>query len=98
GPRGNERVQVRRGDNHVEVLAPAKVNLFFEVLSRRGDGFHEIETLMAPVSLYDTLMLADEPSGEVSISCRRATGLNAEPGKTESNSEPIPEGDANIAV
>jgi len=91
-------VQIRRGDNHVEVLAPAKVNLFFEVLSRRGDGFHEIETLMAPVSLYDTLMLADEPSGEVSIECRQVTGLDAEPGQTESNAETIPEGDANIAV
>jgi len=46
GPRGNDRVQIRRGDKQVEVLAPGKVNLFFEVLSRRDDGFHEIETLM----------------------------------------------------
>ena len=27
----------------VEVLAPAKLNLFLEVLGRRPDGYHEIE-------------------------------------------------------
>src|SRR5262245_42450256 len=100
GPRGNERVQIRRGDNHVEVLAPAKVNLFFEVLSRRDDGLHEIETLMAPISLFDTLTLADDPSGAVSIvgrqTIRFASDLEQEAGKT--NVELLPEGDANIAV
>jgi 4-diphosphocytidyl-2-C-methyl-D-erythritol kinase len=37
--------------------APAKLNLFFEVLAKRTDGFHEIETLMVPVGLYDSLAL-----------------------------------------
>ena len=41
----------------VEVLAPAKLNLFLEVLGRRPDGYHEIETLMVTVNLYDTLVL-----------------------------------------
>ncbi len=35
--------------------APAKLNLFFEVLGKRTDGFHEIVSLACPVSLYDTL-------------------------------------------
>ena len=39
----------------VEVLAPAKLNLFLEVLARRPDGYHEIESLMVTVDLYDTL-------------------------------------------
>ena len=47
----------------VEVFAPAKLNLFLEVLGKRPDGFHEIETVMTRVSLYDTLTLADDPSG-----------------------------------
>jgi 4-diphosphocytidyl-2-C-methyl-D-erythritol kinase len=39
----------------VEFLAPAKVNLSLRVLRRRDDGFHEIESLMCPVSIFDTL-------------------------------------------
>ena len=35
--------------------APAKLNLSLEVLAKRNDGFHEIETFMVPVNLYDTL-------------------------------------------
>lgn len=39
----------------MEVRAHAKVNLSLRVLRRRDDGFHEIETLMAPITLSDTL-------------------------------------------
>ena len=35
--------------------AAAKVNLWLEVLSRREDGFHEVETLLAPIALCDRL-------------------------------------------
>lgn len=38
-----------------EVFAPAKLNLYLDVLGRRSDGFHELETLMAPIRLYDVL-------------------------------------------
>src|SRR5207302_9545178 len=41
----------------IEELAHAKVNLFLRVLRRREDGFHEIETLMAPITLCDSLEL-----------------------------------------
>src|SRR5207253_11006234 len=39
----------------MEELAHAKVNLFLRVLRQREDGFHEIETLMAPITLCDSL-------------------------------------------
>lgn len=45
----------RRIGSAWEVLAPAKLNLYLEVLGRRPDGFHEVETLMAPIRLYDQL-------------------------------------------
>ena len=44
---------VRPVADGVEVLAPAKLNLFLEILGRRPDDYHEIETLMVAVDLYD---------------------------------------------
>ena len=52
-----------RRDSAVVVRAPAKVNLFLEVLAKRPDGYHEIATLMVAVSLYDTLEFKEDPSG-----------------------------------
>ena len=46
---------VRSAADRVEVQAPAKINLFLEILAKRADGFHEIETLMSPIGLYDFL-------------------------------------------
>jgi len=39
----------------MQVLAPAKINLSLKILGRRGDGFHEIETLIVPISLADKI-------------------------------------------
>jgi 4-diphosphocytidyl-2-C-methyl-D-erythritol kinase len=51
----------------VEALAPAKLNLFLEVLGQRPDGYHEIESVMVAVDLYDTLTFVDEPSGRITL-------------------------------
>ncbi len=42
-------------ETSLRVLAPAKVNLGLEVLRRRSDGFHEIETLFQTIDLCDHL-------------------------------------------
>ena len=52
-------------------FAPAKINLYLHILGRRADGFHELETLMAPISLGDTLdldLLPDVP-GKIEFTC-----------------------------
>lgn len=41
----------------MQLEAPAKVNLHFRILGKREDGFHEIETLMSPLSLSDKLTM-----------------------------------------
>jgi 4-diphosphocytidyl-2-C-methyl-D-erythritol kinase len=41
----------------MQLSAPAKINLSFRVKGRRSDGFHEIETLMAPISLADRITI-----------------------------------------
>jgi 4-diphosphocytidyl-2-C-methyl-D-erythritol kinase len=53
----------------VVVRAPAKVNLYLEVLAKRPDGYHDIATLMVAVGLYDRLEFKEEPSGTVTLSC-----------------------------
>ena len=53
----------------VAVLAPAKLNLFLEVLGRRADGYHDIESLMVTVDLCDTLTFEDAPSGRIEFVC-----------------------------
>jgi 4-diphosphocytidyl-2-C-methyl-D-erythritol kinase len=41
----------------MQLSAPAKINLSFRIKDRRADGFHEIETLMAPISLEDRITI-----------------------------------------
>ncbi|MEY2482090.1 MAG: 4-diphosphocytidyl-2-C-methyl-D-erythritol kinase [Verrucomicrobiota bacterium] len=55
----------------MQLLAPAKINLSFEIKGRRADGFHEIETLMAPISLFDHLTIEEDTSSRngVDFSC-----------------------------
>ncbi len=97
-------MQIRCRASEIEIAAPAKINLFFEVLNRRQDGFHEIETLMVPVGLFDTLVLRDDPSGQIGLKARWAAGVSATnrgmagglPSADRFND--IPQGDQNHAV
>lgn len=63
----------------VELQTPAKVNLFLEILGKRPDGYHEIETLLAAISLGDTLVLTSRSDGEIGVDCQWASGLNPRP-------------------
>ena len=59
-----------------KIQAPAKINLYLEVLGPRADGFHALETLMVPVRVYDQLSLqgldrsSSEPSPGEGLSLR----------------------------
>lgn len=46
---------MRQNLKSLKLLSPAKVNLFFYLLSKRKDGYHEIATLMQTINLYDVL-------------------------------------------
>ncbi len=54
-------------ENGARVWAPAKINLFFEILFKRPDNYHEIETIIAPISIYDEIKLKILPRNEKSI-------------------------------
>ncbi len=60
---------VERIETGLRVRAPAKLNLFLEVKGRRPDGYHEIESLMVTVDLYDTLTFSNDPGGAIHLAC-----------------------------
>ncbi len=37
----------------ITLLSPAKVNLTFEILGKREDGYHDIKSIMQPINLFD---------------------------------------------
>jgi 4-diphosphocytidyl-2-C-methyl-D-erythritol kinase len=45
--------------------APAKINWFLKILGLRDDGFHEIQSLMQKISLYDILTFS--PSKDLAL-------------------------------
>ena len=56
--------------NGMQVLAPAKINLSLKVCGRRDDGFHEIETLIAPITLCDQSEIVERSSTcEIEFHC-----------------------------
>lgn len=56
----------------MRVLAPAKVNLSLRVLGRRSDGYHDLESLVVPVSVFDELEVEHHPEGRLEFSCDAA--------------------------
>ncbi|MGB8467037.1 MAG: 4-(cytidine 5'-diphospho)-2-C-methyl-D-erythritol kinase [Terrimicrobiaceae bacterium] len=67
----------------MKLRAPAKVNLQLRIHGRRPDGFHEIETLIVPISLADEITVETSAGSAVRISC---------------DDPNIPEGEKNLAA
>ena len=51
----------------LQVRSCAKVNLTLDVLSRRSDGYHELQSIVHTVGLWDTISL--QPDSKLSLSC-----------------------------
>jgi 4-diphosphocytidyl-2-C-methyl-D-erythritol kinase len=49
-------------------LCPAKVNLYLKVLARREDGYHDLVTVMQPLTLADELRLT--PGQGLTLACQ----------------------------
>ncbi|MFQ5477963.1 MAG: 4-(cytidine 5'-diphospho)-2-C-methyl-D-erythritol kinase [Candidatus Binatia bacterium] len=53
------------------VLTPAKVNLVLRVVGKLDGGYHELESLMVPISLYDELRLTVSPAASTTrVRCK----------------------------
>ena len=66
----------------MQILAPAKINLSLRILNRRPDGFHEIETVISPISLADKIDV-EKQNRWIDFSCDDPT---------------VPTGDDNLVV
>lgn len=68
----------------MQVLAPAKINLSLKILGLRNDGFHELDTVIAPISLYDEIRVDKGRLGKgIEFRC---------------DDPSVPQGDDNLAV
>ncbi|HZL77263.1 MAG TPA: 4-(cytidine 5'-diphospho)-2-C-methyl-D-erythritol kinase, partial [Candidatus Limnocylindrales bacterium] len=56
----------------LEKSSPCKVNLLLNILGRRPDGFHELETVMQPVNFCDELAFERGGHG-IRLSCSDTT-------------------------
>ncbi len=52
----------------MEIKAHAKINLCLNVVGRRDDGYHELEMVMVPLTLHDTIYIELSDKDEYSCS------------------------------
>ena len=52
----------------MQILSPAKINLFLHITGKRPDGYHTLVSLMCPIRLYDTISLR-VGGNQQSVSC-----------------------------
>lgn len=57
----------------ISVEAPAKVNLTLDVRYKRGDGYHELETVMHQIGLVDRIIIQRGRRGEINLSSNHPT-------------------------
>lgn len=62
---------LRSSIHEIEIAAPAKINWFLELISRRTDGFHELETVMSTVAIFDRIRLTRRTDPDFTLSIRR---------------------------
>ena len=67
-------------NGNITILAPAKINLYFGVTGMRADGYHEIETVLQTVNLFDriTVAVSAGEGREISVFCRELSDLPQE--------------------
>ncbi|RLS78703.1 MAG: 4-(cytidine 5'-diphospho)-2-C-methyl-D-erythritol kinase [Planctomycetota bacterium] len=71
------------------VCAAAKLNLSLAVLERRPDGYHDIESLMVPVTLHDTLRVQRSTAPGIRLAVRFGGQLAGGPGRTLARDVPV---------
>src|SRR6185436_5917586 len=74
--RQRDRLISAMAPRSVQLRCPAKLNLFLEVLRRRPDGYHELSTVMVPISLFDTLTVREAKKFSLEVDGPPLPGTN----------------------
>ncbi len=53
----------------ITVKAPAKINLYLDVTGKRDDGYHNIESIMQTVTLFDEVTVENAPDNGITMTC-----------------------------
>lgn len=51
----------------LKAYAPAKINLGLEIISKRTDGYHELDMIMQSIDLFDTITIESTDSKHISV-------------------------------
>src|SRR3989304_2381903 len=71
GKKSNSTSMTKRNSSKatITIKSPAKINLTLNVVSKRKDGYHNLETIMIPVSLWDEMEILTTNSKKIKIIC-----------------------------
>jgi|TARA_B110000483_G_scaffold228058_1_gene290465 4-diphosphocytidyl-2-C-methyl-D-erythritol kinase len=61
-------------EQQINVLSPAKLNLFLHVLGRRPDGYHNLQTLFQLLDFGDEMTFSNNESGIIGLSIQNNIG------------------------
>lgn len=93
---------LRKDGPYVEIDAPAKLNLFLEVLGNRPDGYHELETLIIAINIFDKLTFTATQNEGIQFRPRWASARVAtqrqDSDTTYSSLGDVPAGEDNLVV
>lgn len=70
----------------LDLKSSAKVNLTLDIVGKRQDGYHMLESIFYEIPIYDTLAIAITENTTIDVQCI-----------TKSKNETIPNGEKNIA-
>jgi len=70
------RKRINLPGREISLQAPAKLNLYLNVLNRRRDGYHNISTIMQKVTLFDSLSLRLNGMGRIRLFCSNTDLVN----------------------
>ena len=65
-----DKEQLTSSNDGLLILAPAKINLSLLIAGKRPDGFHEIETVMAKVNLFDEILIQKGKKPGIELICK----------------------------
>lgn len=57
----------------VKEIAPAKINLFLEIVRKRPDGYHTLRTIFQKISLTDTLLFYRRNDKKLTLKIKKAS-------------------------